>query len=119
MEALDAGQDDLGDAVDAITNARDNALGVPANETAEEATKHAKAIVAKAHEIADAIQDPERRGSVRELIADLKELERSYNNGKALGLDKDKDNDKNNGLGPPDDRGNGGDRGNSGQVPKP
>ncbi|MDH5372970.1 MAG: hypothetical protein OEX97_08510 [Acidimicrobiia bacterium] len=119
MEALEAGDGDLGDAVNAITSARDNALDVPANETAAEATEHAKAIVAKAHEIAEAIQNGDDREDVRLLIDELKELARANNNGKALGLDKDKDKDKNNGLGPPDDRGNGGDRGNSGQVPKP
>ena len=106
---------ELDSAVEAIAEARDRTHEV-GNETAESATKQAKEIVDVAHEIAVAVHEGDR-AAVRELIEELKALARANGQGQNNGQGQDKD--KDNGHGKPDDRGNGGDRGNSEKEPKP
>ncbi len=104
---------ELGTAADAVAEARDRALVVPENITAAISTEHAKEIVGIAHDIADAIQAGDR-DEVRRLIALLRDAASEKNNGNAFGRDENKGQGQ-----PPVDPGNGGDRGNSGEAPKP
>jgi hypothetical protein len=95
----------LDTALVAITAARDRTHEV-GNETAATATEQAKEIIAIAHQFAKAAQKQDH-DAVKDLLKDLKAAAKAKDNGN--GQDK--------ALGPPDDRGNGGDRGNSSHVP--
>ena len=102
----------LDSAAAAITEARDHALTLPetSDDAATAATVHAKAIVTRAHAIADAIQSGADRDVVRDLIEDLREF--AQGRGNPFGREQNKGQGQ-----PPVDPGNGGGQGNSGQAP--
>jgi hypothetical protein len=105
---------ELDTAVVAVTEARDRALEVSGSQTAQDAAYQAKQIVSIAHQIADAVQDPDMdREEFKALIEKLKSAAHEKDNGNAYGPDKE------DGHGRPEDPGNGGGRGNSDQTPKP
>lgn len=103
-------------ALDAVAEARDRKN---AEVDAETASAHAEKVVSIAHQIAAAAHSEnynlnETRESISALIEELKLAAWERGRGNAFGRDKDKGQGQ-----PPVDLGNGGDRGNSGEAPKP
>ncbi|MDF1594590.1 MAG: hypothetical protein P1T08_00645 [Acidimicrobiia bacterium] len=107
---------ELDTAVVAVTEARDRALEVSGNQTAQDKTDQAKKIVSLAHQIADAVQDPSLdRGQIKKLIDLLKSAAQDNGNGNGNAYGRDKDN----GQGRPEDPGNRGIAGTRVRPPNP
>jgi hypothetical protein len=118
LQALSDDQDDknidasgLDTAIAAITQARDRTHEV-GNETAAAASSDAKQIVTQAHAIAAALQGGDREAAREALKNLLDTLKADRGQGNAFGREQNKGQGQ-----PPDDPGNGGGQGNSGQAP--